>query len=320
MVDETRQTCQTCHTHKSRKSLVIRSKKAQLPVRKQPSRKVKKLTSQPDAPIKRALLIGINYEGAPDALKGCINDTTNLSEFLISHGFYQKQEIVMMNDNKKETDLYPTKKNIWSQLSLLLQLAQDHPLKEIQLLLAYSGHGASVRDLNRDETDGLDEALCPIDCDQNGYIVDDELNANFISLLPSNVKIVLLSDSCHSGTLFDLRYNYKCNYKKSCLIHDKYMDSQAQCVLIGGCRDQQTSADDNFSNIPNKNDFQGAMTASFLANYENKISYSKLISAMQSWISKKKYSQVVQLSSGQPIDVDDPFLLSTFGNCVTKEW
>lgn len=307
-------TCRSQRVKKNRKHLTQRSKKTQQPLRKQPLRSAKKLTSKirNTEPIRRALLIGINYKGTNCELNGCINDSTNLSKFLIKENLFKSDEITIMTDDKKSTDLYPTKKNIWNQLRSLIQLANENPTNPVHLFWAYSGHGASIPDRNHDETDNFDEAICPIDYKKSGFIVDDEIYAKFISQLPANVKIVALSDACHSGTIFDLRYNYKCNSKKSCLTNNESADSQAQCVLISGCRDKQTSADAELPKNADQNGYQGAMTASFLASYKHMIPYSELITSMRSWISQKKFSQSIQLSSGQPIDVDNAFLLSTF--------
>jgi hypothetical protein len=50
---------------------------------------------------KRAMLIGINYVGEPNALTGCHNDTRNLKEFLMNvHGFKREDMLIMMDDDK----------------------------------------------------------------------------------------------------------------------------------------------------------------------------------------------------------------------------
>jgi hypothetical protein len=51
-----------------------------------------------------------------------------------------------------------------------------------------------------DEPDGTDECLCPYDVKSQGPITDDEL---FELLRPQapGVKVVMISDSCHSGTV-----------------------------------------------------------------------------------------------------------------------
>jgi metacaspase-1 len=64
-------------------------------------------------------------------------------------------------------------------------------------LITYSGHGGQVPDLNRDdETDGSDETWLAYD----RQIIDDELFVLWTKFKP-RVRIVVLSDSCHSGTV-----------------------------------------------------------------------------------------------------------------------
>jgi metacaspase-1 len=67
-------------------------------------------------------------------------------------------------------------------------------------LLTYSGHGGQVPDstvaADRDEADGQDETWCLFD----GQLIDDELYFE-LSRFAAGVRVVVLSDSCHSGTV-----------------------------------------------------------------------------------------------------------------------
>jgi lysophospholipase L1-like esterase len=60
----------------------------------------------------------------------------------------------------------------------------------------YAGHGSQVPDFNADESDGADETLCLY----NGMLIDDELYELW-SRFADDVRIVMISDSCHSGTV-----------------------------------------------------------------------------------------------------------------------
>jgi len=63
-------------------------------------------------------------------------------------------------------------------------------------LLSYSGHGGQVDDVSGEEDDKLDETWCLYD----GQLIDDELYLE-LSRFGKGVRIVVLSDSCHSGTV-----------------------------------------------------------------------------------------------------------------------
>jgi hypothetical protein len=62
--------------------------------------------------------------------------------------------------------------------------------------MSYSGHGGQVPDTNGDEVDGKDETWCLYD----GQLIDDELYFE-LSKFAAGVRILVLSDSCHSGTV-----------------------------------------------------------------------------------------------------------------------
>jgi metacaspase-1 len=62
--------------------------------------------------------------------------------------------------------------------------------------LTYSGHGGQVPDVSGDEADKQDETWCLYD----GQLIDDELYFELSKFKPG-VRILVLSDSCHSGTV-----------------------------------------------------------------------------------------------------------------------
>jgi metacaspase-1 len=63
-------------------------------------------------------------------------------------------------------------------------------------VLTYSGHGGQVRDASGDEPDKKDETWCLYDA----QLIDDELYYE-LSRFAAGVRILVLSDSCHSGTV-----------------------------------------------------------------------------------------------------------------------
>lgn len=68
-------------------------------------------------------------------------------------------------------------------------------------LLTYSGHGGQLPDLNGDEPDGLDETWVLYDA----QLVDDELYLAY-SQFAEGVRLFILSDSCHSGSVLKAAY------------------------------------------------------------------------------------------------------------------
>lgn len=62
--------------------------------------------------------------------------------------------------------------------------------------LTYSGHGGQVPDVTGEEDDKKDETWCLYD----GQLIDDELYLE-LSRFADGVRVLVLSDSCHSGTV-----------------------------------------------------------------------------------------------------------------------
>jgi hypothetical protein len=62
--------------------------------------------------------------------------------------------------------------------------------------LTYSGHGGQMPDVTGEEGDKKDETWCLYD----GELIDDELYLE-LGRFPSGVRVLVLSDSCHSGTV-----------------------------------------------------------------------------------------------------------------------
>jgi metacaspase-1 len=137
--------------------------------------------------MKYALCIGINdYPGTDSDLSGCVNDANDWKAVLAARGFQVKQLL-----NKRAT-----RQNMLEAMNATIQLAKSGDT----VALAYSGHGTFISDVNGDEADGTDECLCPYDIKTKGPITDDELFELF-SKKGHGVKLVFLSDSCHSGTV-----------------------------------------------------------------------------------------------------------------------
>jgi hypothetical protein len=139
--------------------------------------------------------------------------------------------------------------------------------------LTYSGHGGQVTDVNADEPDGQDETWCLFD----GQLIDDELYVE-LSRFAKGVRVLVLSDSCHSGTVTRARVPVvppgrpqpramppekaaqvyrehkdfydslqrgmaKAQVSTPTRLTDQHAKCDAAVILISGCQDRQTSMD-----------------------------------------------------------------------------
>ena len=267
---------------------------------------------EPSMIVKKGLLIGINYIGTNNQLNGCINDSLNLKEFLKKNSYLGEEDFVIMNDNEKG-DLYPSKENIIKKLDELVKFCLDNSDKEVYLFVSYSGHGYFLPDYDGDESDGKDEVLCPADCNINGYIRDDTIKAEFIDKLPENVHLFVLIDSCHSGTMCDLKFNYNIDASSTFSTYGNFSDTKCDVIMISGCEDKDVSSDAYiYDSNSYRYEYQGAMTASFVKCFYDEISYQNLIEKMRSWLKKNRFTQIPQLSSGKYIDINNSCLLSKY--------
>jgi hypothetical protein len=243
---------------------------------------------------KKALLVGINYTGTSSELYGCINDVNCIKERISSKGFTSINTITDLTTKK------PTRGNILSEFKSLLINSQAGDL----LFFLYSGHGSYDLDRNGDEADGYDELI--VSSDSKG-ISDDELKTIIQQNLKQDVTLFAMFDSCFSGSVLDLRYQYM-----DSLNYDKYTENDKQAVTVGnvfmisGCTDEQTSADAVFNNKPN-----GAMTWSLLESLKQKPndSWRELVKNMRDILKTSEFDQIPQFSSGSFVNIDSPVFI-----------
>jgi hypothetical protein len=245
-------------------------------------------------PRKNALLIGINYKNTQNELYGCINDVLNLKAFLETET--QWKYFTLLTD---DTSIKPTRQNIISEFTNLLQTSISGDV----LFFSFSGHGTSTIDRNNDELDGQDELIVPIDLRN---IMDDEFNKIIRDNLKSDVKLCCLFDSCFSGTMLDLKFQYFDNDIYQLTVNPNVSEPNGNVIMISGCMDSQTSADAGFV-VNDITRFSGAMTTSFL----NEISQNgreksviDVLSGMRKFLKDNQFSQIPQLSSGKLINVN----------------
>lgn len=140
-----------------------------------------------------SLHIGLNsvdpskYEGWDGTLAACENDAISMEQIASSLG-YETHKLITKN---------ATRAAVIDAMSKAAAKLKDEDI----FLLTYSGHGGQVPDKNGDEIDGEDETWVLYD----GELVDDQLHELYLKF-SAGTRIVVLSDSCHSGTVSRAAY------------------------------------------------------------------------------------------------------------------
>jgi hypothetical protein len=207
-----------------------------------------------------------HYGGWSGQLSACEADAEDMADLAKAAGFCSQLFLTAQ----------ATRQQV---LTLLDQAAKDLKTGDI-LFLTFSGHGGQLPDKNGDEPDGEDETWCLFD----GELVDDELYSKWSKFAPG-VRILVLSDSCHSGSVVKFAYyqgttrersssvteqaqvRYRVmppdvalrTYKKNRAMYDPILSDpalvesktrvKASVLLISGCQDNQLSADGTFNGL-----------------------------------------------------------------------
>lgn len=242
----------------------------------------------------KALLFGLNYAHCKAGkLNGCINDVYNMAKYI--------------HDNLDiEIDLYTDDTDIKNTsydgiISNLHNIAIESYRENLDFIwIHFSGHGSQKKDTSGDEEDGLDEGIVPSDYEKKGILIDDIIHKIFCSFNPKT-QILFICDSCHSGTILDLKYTWDAN--KQYKIDNKNNKIRAKTMLISGCQDAQTSAD--AYNLFNDNKSVGALSACILKVLQKKpekiYNAFSLINSVRNELVKGGFSQYPCLSTNYDI-------------------
>ncbi|MDH4211987.1 MAG: caspase family protein [candidate division WOR-3 bacterium] len=218
-----------------------------------------------------ALTIGLNsvepqhYGGWSGDLNACEADAHDMEDIVKSRNFTTKKLLT------KEA----TRSNVISEISAASKSLVSGDI----FMLSYSGHGGQVPDLNNEEDDYQDETWCLYD----GELIDDEIYRMF-GEFAEGVRILVFSDSCHSGTVIKAAYyhgtmavrssgvdsqdvKYRCmppdialrTYRQNREFYDEIQKNiklkemrrriNASVLLISGCQDNQYSSDGVFNGL-----------------------------------------------------------------------
>lgn len=136
-----------------------------------------------------SLHLGLNkidrkHYGNDGTLAGCHKDAVAMQALAKSQKF--KENKILLDDKAKAAAVIKA-----------IESAAAKLVSGDSFFLTYSGHGSQVEDVNvGEEKDGLDETWCLYD----RMLLDDEL-ASLWAKFKAGVRITVLSDSCHSGTV-----------------------------------------------------------------------------------------------------------------------
>lgn len=236
----------------------------------------------PEAPRKKALLVGCGYPGTSAELKGCINDVKCLEYMLTTRFGFRPEQIVKLRDDVYHPDFSSTRANIFRGIQWLL--TDQRPGDS--LFFSFSGHGSQKRAIYGDEDDGLDETILPTDYKYAGQITDNELNAALVRPLAPGVTMHCITDACHSGTGLDLQYQtevdaYSRFYWKADRPGYIYKGTAGGTVFqFSACKDHQVAQD---TKKMSGTAYTGAATFSFIQAVERggvHQSYGSVLSQM----------------------------------------
>ena len=252
----------------------------------------KKKPALPKRANKKGLFIGTNYVNTPYTLHGCVNDPNDLKAKLVSYGFTTAE---LLTD---KTVMKPTAAHIMGEIAKFLQNSVANDI----LFLSFSGHGSYTADTTGTETDGQDEMI--ISSDLYG-ITDTQIKALLNQYLKPGVSLFVLFDSCFSGTMLDLKYQYfDADNNKNTTVFTNDSLTTSQVVLLSGCTDTQTSAENYIAGK-----YQGALTWAFIQSLNGNNTYAGLLSSVRSLLSANGYTQTPQLSAGLPLNVNDKMFI-----------
>lgn len=152
---------------------------------------------------KRALIIAVgDYpSGSGWGVISSASDIPLIKQSLLDNGFLNEDIEILI-------DKQATKEGIVSALEKL----QSKITKGDIIVIHYSGHGQQIFDDNGDEVDGKDESIIPYDAfarysdayKGENHLRDDQIGniiINFRNKLGKSGQLLVLFDSCHSGTM-----------------------------------------------------------------------------------------------------------------------
>jgi hypothetical protein len=244
-----------------------------------------------------SLSVGINdYPGTNADLRGCVNDAGDWHALLKSRGAIAG----------KLLDEAATKVAVVSNLEWMVGESRFGDT----IVFTYSGHGSWIADTDGDEPDRRDEVLVLHDFARGGLLSDDEMHRIFQRRRHS-VRVIVISDSCHSGTLHRFvslegnafgvpRFLPPANFlegealTRAAVVEERAAKTRPRpaTALLSGCADAEYSYDAFFDRRP-----QGAFTHAALRTYATGQSLATWHKRIREVLPSGAYPQTPQLAA-----------------------
>jgi hypothetical protein len=150
-----------------------------------------------DGTRRLALVVGVGKYRDPEAsaLPGATNDAKRIYDLLTGKNGYgfPKENVCLLLDEEATSARF---KNAFEQGLVGHAGASD------VAVVFFAGHGSQATDRNHDEPDEMDETLVLHDSRTGGVpdLLDDDFNAMLARLAQKTRNVVLILDSCNSGT------------------------------------------------------------------------------------------------------------------------
>jgi hypothetical protein len=250
--------------------------------------------------MNHALLIGINYYNTPYTLQGCIEDVQQMKTILQTHYDYTSIQVLQDNDPNN----LPTRNNIINRLQNLVNLSGSFK----SLYIHYSGHGTNL--ISKTEKDGYDECIVPCDFQTNGLIIDDTLN-NILKNSKCPTRCVF--DSCHSGTIVDLKYTMRFTPQRNFAYNQETVSNINDNIMtLSACLDSETATDAYNTQLKTPMGALTMMLIRVLTNNQFKnITNKVLLNELSDNLKINRYSQQPMISSSKPMNDTDVFFTNT---------
>lgn len=263
-----------------------------------------------------AIHIGLNrvdpqaYAGWNGVLAGCENDARAMKQLTEALGYTTR---LLLSEDADTASVF----------GAIADAAADLTAGDV-CVISYAGHGGQFADLTNDETDDLDETWLLF----NREVLDDEI-ALALSGFADGVRVVVLSDSCHSGTVIRKAYRPGPPPRSRGappLIQQKVLEldralyehirartpratnlvTAASVLLLAGCQDDQESMED---------DEHGAFTAALLRTWDDgtfRGTYRQLVDAITAQLPPDQVPNLTSNGASWPaFEAQTPFTIAS---------